>query len=93
MGIPCRCKGGNSVAAEAGLFSAVLCVDRVNQVELEQGEVGLAAEQKRAHPGLNQGPLGLQPNALPLSYRPLLRHCGNFLIGPSRPVFGGVVCG
>ena len=25
---------------------------------------------KRAHPGLNQGPLGLQPNALPLSYRP-----------------------
>ena len=26
----------------------------------------------RAHPGLNRGPIGLQPIALPLSYRPTL---------------------
>ena len=27
-------------------------------------------EKKREHPGLNQGPLDLQSNALPLSYAP-----------------------
>lgn len=29
-------------------------------------------EKVRGHPGLNQGPLDLQSNALPLSYIPLL---------------------
>ena len=34
----------------------------------------------RGHPDLNQGPLDLQSNALPLSYTPFSMMCGAFYI-------------
>ena len=34
-------------------------------------------EKARGHPGLNQGPLDLQSNALPLSYIPM---CENVIL-------------
>ena len=40
-------------------------------ISIEKYEKILAQEKFRGHPGLNQGPLDLQSNALPLSYIPL----------------------
>ena len=37
-------------------------------ISIEKYEKILAQEKFRGHPGLNQGPLDLQSNALPLSY-------------------------
>ena len=39
-------------------------------ISIEKYEKILAQEKFRGHPGLNQGPLDLQSNALPLSYIP-----------------------
>ena len=39
-------------------------------ISIEKYQKILAQEKFRGHPGLNQGPLDLQSNALPLSYIP-----------------------
>ena len=40
-------------------------------ISIIKTQILLAQEKFRGHPGLNQGPLDLQSNALPLSYIPL----------------------
>ena len=45
-------------------------------------EVKMDDENIRGHPGLNQGPLDLQSNALPLSYIPMveIHRCPTHLV-------------
>ena len=62
--IPVLGTGGQGFNSPSGPFSLPSKIHTQNS-ELAEGE----ADKKRSQPGLNRRPLGLQPNALPLSYR------------------------
>ena len=56
----------------------------------EKSQKMLSQEKFRGHPGLNQGPLDLQSNALPLSYIPLRKKSNSTWIYPLRGMSHGV---